>query len=525
MLRSSRRASSGRRGVVLFCLAAFVLIAAVTWWRILRACGGAFTYALDDPYIHLALSERIRQGTYGINPGEPASPSSSIVWPFLLTPFSSFPWYAYAPLLLNLLFGAVSAWMAGDTVEQVANRTGRTGIVVTLSAVLIVFGANLTGLPFVGLEHSLQVLLCILVARAVCLWMNGSEIRPGYIVAAALGPMVRYECFLVVGALAILLWVAQRRRAAITLVAASLAGPIAFSLYLHHLGLPPLPASVMVKAHMYGMEQTHGLWWKLKHAKESVVLLALVLVDAALLAGQLANRRDGAWTRTTAALAGALLVGGVHLLRGPMGWFFRYEDYAVAYMLLITLAVLFQLRSSRANLLILGCALGSAVVYSGGTLLAPRAAREIHLQQYQMHRFVTDFYHGNFAVNDIGWTSFQLSPHQYVLDLFGLGSQEAQRHPAREPAWLDEVARRHHVGLVMIYPRWFPQGLPKDWTPVARLCMARPVLIEGAPVVNFYSTPEADRNELNAALRSFSATLPQGSRLETGPVFSSFCQN
>jgi hypothetical protein len=47
----------------------------------LQKTGGTFVYALDDPYIHLAMAEQLVQGHYGINASEPSSPSSSMIWP------------------------------------------------------------------------------------------------------------------------------------------------------------------------------------------------------------------------------------------------------------------------------------------------------------------------------------------------------------------------------------------------------------------------------------------------------------
>lgn len=41
-------------------------------------------YTLDDPYIHLSLAENLLRGHYGVNLDEVASPSSSILYPFLL---------------------------------------------------------------------------------------------------------------------------------------------------------------------------------------------------------------------------------------------------------------------------------------------------------------------------------------------------------------------------------------------------------------------------------------------------------
>ena len=63
-------------------------------------CG--VVYSLDDPYIHLALARQILHGHYGINPGEFAAPSSSILWPFLLAPFAFTRLVEFLPLVINL---------------------------------------------------------------------------------------------------------------------------------------------------------------------------------------------------------------------------------------------------------------------------------------------------------------------------------------------------------------------------------------------------------------------------------------
>ncbi|MCX6020056.1 MAG: hypothetical protein NTZ50_16445 [Chloroflexi bacterium] len=49
-----------------------------------RAAEGHLIYTLDDPYIHLAIGESILSGGYGINVGEAAAPSSSVIWPYLM---------------------------------------------------------------------------------------------------------------------------------------------------------------------------------------------------------------------------------------------------------------------------------------------------------------------------------------------------------------------------------------------------------------------------------------------------------
>ncbi|HKL20996.1 MAG TPA: hypothetical protein VJ904_04275 [Tichowtungia sp.] len=69
----------------------FLLITGFEAGSILYLNGGVFTYSLDDAYIHLSLAEQIHHGHYGINAGEYSSPSSSVLCPFLLAPFSGLP--------------------------------------------------------------------------------------------------------------------------------------------------------------------------------------------------------------------------------------------------------------------------------------------------------------------------------------------------------------------------------------------------------------------------------------------------
>jgi hypothetical protein len=75
---------------------------------------GRFVYALDDPCIHLAISENLLHLTYGVNAGETASASSSIIYPVLLAPFAPWRIHEYVPLAINLLAaGTVAALLAG----------------------------------------------------------------------------------------------------------------------------------------------------------------------------------------------------------------------------------------------------------------------------------------------------------------------------------------------------------------------------------------------------------------------------
>jgi len=140
------------------------------------------------------------------------------------------------------------------------------------------------------------------------------------------------------------------------------------------------------------------------------------------------------------------------------------------------------------------------------------AGDNIASQQREMHRFATEFVRGPVAVNDLGWVSYR--NEHYVLDLWGLGSEEARRKRlAGEPGWADALLRRYDVGLVMIYDDWVGAEVPPDWVPIGRLTLARPRISPARAEVAFYARPDRAA-ELLAEARRFAAALPAGAAFQ-----------
>ena len=537
--------------VVLYLCAAAVLFA-----LILRRTQGHFTYCLDDPYIHLALAERIRHGFYGLNAGEAASPSSSLLWPLLFVPFAGTRVMAYLPLVFNLGFGALSAWLLGRFVDRFA-AAGDGRWRSRLLAVLLVVSTSLLGLTFTGLEQALEVMLAIAAAFALVHVLEGERVPWWSIAAAAVLPSVRYEGVLLTFAVAVALWAVRARRGAVLLMTASVVPLLGFGLFLRHLGLPFEPMSVLVKASYKFADQGSAL--PVRVARLIVDTLLTTLQDPerfgvfllTIAAGYLAWRSRQ--TRSTfMTLCGAVVVGLVQVFLGPFGWFYRYEMYCTAFLLVVVLAAAFRLQSaarlgrtdsdlgtrSRPDLLmsspyvraealvatvripgsVLLLVSALAMFYAKGQLGISQASLGIHEEQAQLARLSHEFYQGPVAVNDLGLVSFGRSPDEYVLDLVGLGSYEAfkVKEADRTPAWLDSVTREHGIGLVMIYPEWFKHGVPAEWFPVAKLCAAHanPEFAIYSPRVMLYATAVGDRAALERALAAFRVGLPQGTALE-----------
>ena len=519
MTRSIVEENPSQRQGALFPLVAagfYLALCWVCWVQIRKLDQGHFTYALDDPYIHLALSEGIAHGHYGINTNEFSSPSSSLIWPFLLAPFARFSWQLYVPLALNILAGIAAAVLAGslvarwpytpDTLSSGAVERSRR----VLSAAALVFVGNLVGLTYIGMEHTLQVFLAGAGAWAIIACLRGRPIPTWCLLCVALGPMVRYENLGISAAVAIALVGQRQTQRAVGLLSASIAPLLMFSVYLHHLGLPWLPTSVLVKGQMaqagtgifsralqFGTDDLYETFTE-RHR----MLVAILFLTLAAIAWneKVRERRYALWGATVAA--------GLHLLVGRFHWFHRYEVYIVFFSALVILEVVHERPRGLLGWYGLGL-LGCSYLYLQAFHDVPHSASQVYREEYQMHRFVTEFYTGNVAVNDLGLVSFQRRPGTYVLDLWGLASVDSARQRDKSTAWLDKTVRAHDVGLVMDYPLWFGAA-PNDWTPLGQVCINEAPIALGDMCVAYYATPLANVGQLEEEFDAFVSTLPPG---------------
>src|SRR5438094_4142202 len=84
--------SNGTAGLTgrltLAAITAQLAVIAAVGAAIMLLCGGRLIYGLDDPYISLSFGWHLAHGQFGLNPGEPAWPTSSILYLFLLAAFA-----------------------------------------------------------------------------------------------------------------------------------------------------------------------------------------------------------------------------------------------------------------------------------------------------------------------------------------------------------------------------------------------------------------------------------------------------
>ena len=248
------------------------------------------------------------------------------------------------------------------------------------------------------------------------------------------------------------------------------------------------------------------------------VLISFIALALAT-TGFAAARPPGA-RRLALVMAFAL---GLHLLLGRTGWYNRYEIYAWSAGLLVAVYLwrepFARLLSSQSLLKtaivgILAICIGSReyVIVLGSNGLA---SHNIYLQQFQMHRFVTEFLKEPVAVNDLGWVAFQND--DFVLDLWGLASLEAleARATAEDSSWITPLAEQHGVRTALIYEQWF-EGRPESWRRIGELRMAGPRITPADDKVAFYALSPEWEQGLSERLREFEKPLPVGAQFVWG---------
>lgn len=509
--------------------AAFVFLATgLTLAVSLSLTGGRLFYGLDDAYIHLSVAETILAGGYGVNAGEYASPSSSILWPWLVAGLMGAGLGIWAPLVLGTLGSAAALWvLCGAVWDHAVDPSNPASVRRAWTAMpLLALALHAVGLPMIGMEHPLHVLAAVLTMSGLARLDRDGPLPSGLTAGIVLGPLVRFEG-LALSAAAILALLWHRRFGAAALSAALVAaGLAAFVACMSALGLPPLPSSVMVKSASSAAAAEgnlaavlSGLLGNLTASLASGMGVVLAALGYLILRGLL---RPGARTERTLTVAAAgLATIAAHLVLGRFGEFPRYEIYAVG-AALVALLVLYgpEIRAAgtgHVRPVFWGFALlgGFALVYGRATLLIPAASRNVMLQQYQMHRFATEFLPATVAVNDLGYVSFRNGG--YVLDLWGLGSEEARRALRSgddpEPA-LARLAAEKGAGYAMIYDTWFGDAVPDDWCRAATI--STPAITASQDTVTFYLIDPALAAPMDAALRAFAPTLPDGAALEIG---------
>jgi hypothetical protein len=500
-----------------------------------------FFYTLDAAYIHMALADQIAAGNYGINPGEAAAPSSTIIYPFLLALVSRLGAGQYAALTINVLSTFATGLLVCELARECDLRIRElSAISLAVLTASVALAMNLIGLAFSGLEHSLHVALTVASLLGLIRFVRRREADWWWLLCIALQPLVRFEAAVLLIADIGVLLVFRKYRHAATVALIGIVCVGGFGLYLHSLGLSWLPSSVLSRSEVasagVGMSPGSIGGFVVKvilnlnnnldayGGAQIAVMIAALLATFTRVANPLERFRQEPVKASVAAFAA--LVSVAHLAGGSLSSFSRYEIYAMM-LSICALAVVYReaLNDWLRNSTFLGHLIVAAMLifvfsgYARRTLVTPGAAANIYEQQFQMRRFVAQFYQGPVAVNHLGAINYR-NP-EYVLDLGGTGLESVRKAIVEHKSgqWMEKLVADHGIGLAIMYPTLEPPA-PPSWRAVAQLGLNGRSHSAAGEAVTFYATREEEVPIILDKLRHFAPTLPPGVPLTILPQAS-----
>ncbi len=466
-------------------------------WATLHLTHGEFTYAVDDAYIHIELAKHILHGHYGINEGELAAPSSSVIWPLLLAPFAVWDTLLiYMPLII----GVITAGLTGMLVFRVFRTIGvLPALLVTM---ILTYTLNVYGLPIYGMEHGLQVLLTVVVAAGLIRPASIETSRPhrlAFYTALTLLPLVRYDSLaLVLPVWAYMLYRGDYRNVLTSgIIAGGLLSAFSGFLYFNDLGI--LPQSVTTKSRVFDLTTAASniQFHLLTH--QAVVLAAAVVCISQWSTNKLLGLVIAAFTVLFFTFENPVAVG-------------RYEPFFFLFITLIGMdALIAQRRALWTAVFATPLLFASTAFYA---TLAPASAADIHAQQGHMGKIAQQL-NAPLAVNDLGLVA--LYTDHLVLDLMGLASQEAGklRTPSRrlalsgigseDTSWDVAFMKKHDVHYAMVYADHFS---PDGWIPVGTLDLHRTAVIIRLNHVTMFAETPAHARHFRKILSEYAAAHP-----------------
>ena len=449
-----------------------------------------FTYTLDDPYIHLELAKNIFGGNHGINITEFSAPSSSIIFPFILAPFSNFQFYLFIPFLYNSIFFILTAYLLIIFFKDTFKNT-KYAIVASF---LFLFSINAYGLVFTGMEHSLHLLLTIFTT--VCLLNKNWLMRYNFLfyLSIILSPLVRFEGMAI--SLPTLFYIystqSQERKKSIYSFMVLFACIIGYASFLYFNIGEFLPSSVLAKQNSLsggGIKSVvRDIFYMLKEYGWFFCIAFFIIWRV--------NKKDVFFTT---------FVGSTILLFisfGAYGWYGRYEVFFLSFILLLLIKNLYKIfKFKRGHIIAFSLMPFLFVSLIFSTLTVPLASSNIYNQQYLLSQFVKKF-NRPVAVNDLGLISY--FSDRYVLDLWGLGNYEALKsRKNKEVDFISNFSKKYNTELLIIYSDWFSSEELSAFIHVADLYLKEKRITPASSKVSFYVSEKNLISEVQNQLLDF----------------------
>lgn len=207
VINKNRKLAIGAGATIIF----LIVVTLYFYLSILDSNQGNFVYGLDDPYIHLSIAKNyVEYGVWGLNPETSTSSSSSPLWTMLLALIYSITGILdLVPLVLNILFTVGVIFQLFSILLKFFDRP----ITVIIWVNIIIYGAYLPRMVFMGMEHVLHVfLLLIIINKLIGKFQDNENLDFSFWITIALSVATRYESIIFVAILSVFFLVVDDKK-------------------------------------------------------------------------------------------------------------------------------------------------------------------------------------------------------------------------------------------------------------------------------------------------------------------------
>lgn len=496
----------------------------------LKHNGGHLVYALDDPYIHMAMAKNFAQhSVWGVTKYHFSSSSSAPLWTLLVSVFYFvFGTNEVTPFILNLIF-AVALLFA---VSSILKRFQAANFYTFLALVTLIFFTPLPTLIFSGQEHVLHALLTILFAYFASLELSAEpgttkNRRLWLLVMAPALSSVRYEGLFLAALVCLLFLLRRRWFFAILLGVLALLPPVIYGFISMSKGWFFFPNPILLKSIMLMLPGQGGIFGLLRfliggcwHMLAVTPHVSLLIASATVLFLLQWGHKMSFWNQGQLFILLFIGTALLHLTFANAGWFFRYEAYLIAFGVAAVSAGIFGALAGRGEdrrpwlryaVVLLAALLPLYPNIKRGVTAMEQtrpATTNIYEQQYQMGLFLKQFYPGgSVAANDVGAVNFLADVD--CLDLWGLGTKETAVLRFANQYGPEEVdALTRPADVIVVYEHDFSEIQPQRWMK-AGVWRIFDNVVAAADSVTFFAPDSAKALRLMKNLKAFSPQLPK----------------
>lgn len=468
-----------------------------------------FAYAIDDPYIHLAVAKNLfYNGTWGAVWNEFSGTSSSILFTvlnWLLYVFLPATISEYFPMILNIIAANLLVHLTFKMSEEFSFGSKMQ---LALFAILIIY------LPLVanvmnGMEHLWHIFFIGFYIINLKRIISGENYSPtAFYLATIFMSASRYEGLFVVAAGFLILAINKKYVLSVLQVFAALLPLTIYGVYSISQGGYFLPNTLLAKGK--ALEPNMGaIVVLIQRVGEILVSKKQILPSVVIL---LASGLYFAKSKSKVSLYLTLFVGLVflqHITFADFGWFFRYEAYLIFMSGVVLLIALRQLQTEgKLNRIIVIAAIVISLPLAYRFVVSVERSNTSGKYFKEVHEDYALFVRDNFdkdemiMAGDIGTLCF--FTENPILDVNGLATgevTEAIRNGYQTSDYLDSLAAAWNTDVAIMYRTWEGDLLSDKWQNIGYWSQYNPTAGDNT-YFGLYTTNKAKVERLERLFRN-----------------------